>query len=409
MRSLCGRSIFVKSESNHKPRVLIYAAFALSVLLLLFVGKFIWTSYQHAGSPGDDRPSFDSEELSKRDRRYLERLRKPPLSCDEVVEVLRREKGINTQELYDMVSWYVSRGSEDVTRQLIANLPHEIELLLPEETNGTFIERTTKCKYMGPLITAWVGQERLGRLLHRELLKYSADEKTDPHLIYLLIESIYDNDENGNETYRFRLFADDMLAYIRICSNYLDWPTITEYAERMMIAYPWYPSFSLLQEVLQFAQDESPEAAYEMYMRRFRENYHKDAGSLVDLNDPNRFYRVESEFKGWCSENVTGRTLVYNVSSDAAAIGIPYVEKVVFVSRDGTDITSDCAVAGGHVMIIPLKQAEVIELKYKIHVTQSWWPCPVHLDEDWTVLRYMEHGKGQSSPIAAPNVPAGSN
>ncbi|GAI70264.1 unnamed protein product [marine sediment metagenome] len=49
------------------------------------------------------------------------------------------------------------------------------------------------------------------------------------------------------------------------------------------------------------------------------------------------------------------------------------VEKIISVLRDGENITHLCHVISENIMTIPLKEAEVIELKYRVNVSPHWW------------------------------------
>ena len=79
-------------------------------------------------------------------------------------------------------------------------------------------------------------------------------------------------------------------------------------------------------------------------------------------------------------EDVSGRLIIYDVNVPDALIGVPDVDKIVSVERDGEDVTGLCMIRDYRLMedlmVIPLRQAPVVKLDYKIHVTHKWWPGP---------------------------------
>ena|GEM_PF-6898009 len=351
--------------------ILIFLVVALGILCVVLGAMLLWMARQNISEGEQDY--FDAN--IGRLRRSLKGIPKPRLDSMELAALLKEDGCIRSREVYDMARWYVYHANEDVIRQLIANLANEVELRLPEETHSTLITSNWRCGYIAPLVGFCPSPKHLGRILHRELLGYSADSKTDPHLIYLIMECIHDNDKNDDYWRSRHFFCDDMLAYIRIYANYKEWPTVTEYAARAIRMYPsdWFDN-DTMNEVLQLARREDSEAAYGLYMQRFRGNHHTALGYLADLNDPNTFYEADATFQGWCSEDVRGTTRVYDVTSGTAVAGIPYVQKIVQVLRDGADITSQCVLTPENVMKVPLKAGKVVDLEYKVHVTHAWSP-----------------------------------
>ncbi len=370
---------------DHKAKLTIvtYSVVVLSFACVALTSALIWTI---CGSPRDDNDSTTVREaagLTESDRQYLDSLPRPPVGSQGLVSLLRKDKMIKTQETYDWVCWHVYRGNVDVIRQLIANLPYEKEVVLPEENGGTLVSLSFKTDFHGPLLPAWIGPHTLGPILHRELLRHTANKETDPHLIFLLIEEIEICDEIMREGwYTLQMQADDMLACLRIYAHYPQWPTLLSSAERMILSMGPYDrwDYDTMQEVLETAQQEGAEPAYSMYLERFHTNSHKSEGELGDLRHPGTSLRVENTFRGWCSEDVSGQLIVYDVNVPDAIIGMPHVDKIVSVLRNDEDITDRCVITDYRLMedlmVIPLRQASVVKIDYKIHVTHKWWPGP---------------------------------
>lgn len=316
-----------------------------------------------------------SEEESDWDaewRVYLDGLEPPKLYPEEVAKLLEKQKTIKTKQLYDMVNWYVNEENATVIKQVIANLRFEKKVSLPEERSpkakGVIYYGTGS--YPVPLWSA--DNVNIIPICRGELLRYATSRDTDPHFIYDLMEILPRN--SSKNRFFERVFHDDILAYLRIYANYKGWPTIRESAKRSITDYPCgWNSWDTLNEVFKIADEEGAERAYELYIQRYQSNYQTRSSEFRDRNDPKKKYKYESVFQGWSSENVNGRTQVYNVDSDQVVIGIPNVQKMILVLRDGEDITSICKVTPKNVLMIPLKVGKVVELQYKIHVTHRWW------------------------------------
>lgn len=327
----------------------------------------------------EEKTGTTTEELRAKQLEHVKSLERPKLTGKEVASILKREKGIRTQELYDMVDWYVYHGDRDVIRQVLANRQFEMKITLPRVSSSeggvTTTDYTVYEGYQGP---SW-GTD-IERLIHRqEIHKYAANKDTDPHFIsYLLrIGVTFDTEEYRNR-YAQQLFYDDILAYLRIYVNYKDWPTIRGDVEYEITHYPCgWRDWHTIKEVLKIAEEQGAEPAYELYMQRYRSNYQKFSSITRDLYEWKKkiykSYECESVFQGWSSENLKAEMRVYNVDSDKAVIGIKHVEKIISILRDGEDITHLCHLTPENVMTIPLKAAEVIELKYKISVGPQWW------------------------------------
>ena len=327
----------------------------------------------------EEKTGTTTEELRAKQLEHVKSLERPKLTGKEVASILKREKGIRTQELYDMVDWYVYHGDRDVIRQVLANRQFEMKITLPRVSSSeggvTTTDYTVYEGFQGP---SW-GTD-IERLIHRqEIHKYAANKDTDPHFIsYLLrIGVTFDTEEYRNR-YAQQLFYDDILAYLRIYVNYKDWPTIRGDVEYEITHYPCgWRDWHTIKEVLKIAEEQGAEPAYELYMQRYRSNYQKFSSITRDLYEWKKkiykSYECESVFQGWSSENLKAEMRVYNVDSDKAVIGIKHVEKIISILRDGEDITHLCHLTPENVMTIPLKAAEVIELKYKISVGPQWW------------------------------------
>ena len=327
----------------------------------------------------EEKTGTTTEELRAKQLEHVKSLERPKLTGKEVAAILKREKGIRTQELYDMVDWHVYYGDIDVIRQVLANRQFEMKITLPRvprsEGGVTTTDYTVYEGYQGP---SW-GTD-IERLIHcQEFHKYAANKDTDPHFIsYLLRIGVTFSTEEYRNRYAQQLFYDDILAYLRIYVNYKNWPTIKEDVKYKITRYPCgWRDWNTIDEVLKIAEEQGAEPAYELYMQRYRSNYQKFSSITRDLYEWKKkiykSYECESVFQGWSSENLKAEMRVYNVDSDKAVIGIKHVEKIISILRDGEDITHLCHLTPENVMTIPLKAAEVIELKYKISVGPQWW------------------------------------
>lgn len=327
----------------------------------------------------EEKTGTTTEEWWTKRLEYLKSLEQPKLTGKEVAAILKREKGIRTQELYDMADWYVYHGDRDVIRQVLANRQFEMKITLPRVSSSeggvTTTDYTVYEGYNGP---SW-GTD-IENLIHRqEIHKYAANKDTDPHFIdFLLGIGVTFDTEEYRSRYSQQLFYDDILAYLRTYVNYKDWPTIKEDSEYRITHYPCgWRDWDTIKEVLKIAEEEGVEPAYNLYMERYRSNYQKFSSIIRDLSAWKKkiykSYECESVFQGWSSENLKAEMRVYNVNSEEAVIGIKHVEKMISVLRDGEDITYLCHLTPENLMTIPLKSGEVIEVKYRINVDPEWW------------------------------------
>lgn len=358
----------------------------ISVVILAVSAYYLssWISlfpvyYNHLTNWWEEKTGTTTEEWRAKRLEHLKSLEKPKLTGKEIAAILKKEKGIRTQELYDMVDWYVYHGDRDVIRQVLANRKFEMKITLPRvsisEGGVITTDYTVYEGYNGP---SW-GTD-IERLIHRqEFHKYAANKDTDPHFFdYLLGIGVTFNTKEYRNRYAQQLFYDDILAYLRIYVNYKDWPTIKEDAEYEITHYPCgWRDWHTIKEVLKIAEEEGVEPAYNLYMERYRSNYQKFSSIIRDLNAWKKkiykSYECESVFQGWSSENLKAEMRVYNVDSNEAVIGIRHVEKIISVLRDGEDITHLCHVTPENVMTIPLRAAELIKLKYRVNVSPQWW------------------------------------
>lgn len=235
-------------------------------------------------------------------RKYYQSLPKPVLSSDFVVFQMSDQKGLllEQEQLIKAVEWYVYHGDQNVIKQLVANLPFEVELNLPEESETStsiFIRDTVGKSYsilqnhwgnshMMPNVPAGV-LTQISPVLHEELHRFAVD-KPSPHLIYLIMELISYNEPHveqlvsvsgehyiysdegsffdNTDWYTEELVCRDVLAYLRIYVNYKDWPTIREQVERSFHHYPgnWLDS-AVMRKLLRVADEKGPEVAYELF------------------------------------------------------------------------------------------------------------------------------------------------
>jgi len=303
-------------------------------------------------------------------RAYLEKLKPPKLTGKEVAELLEKEKVIKTQELYDMANWYVREEDEMVIRQLIANYQFQMTVSLPEERGGK--SSTIVCHASGRYLVPLGSTRTATQIWHHELLKYAESKDTNPRFIYFIMRNMPVNDR---KTWFFeQVFRDDILSYLRIYANYKSWPTIRDEIKDCLTRYRCgWRDWDTIDEVLKTADEEGPKQAYDLFMRRYQDNYRHFSGTFHDFKDRAKTYKYEAEVRGWCSENIESITRIYNVDSEGTIIVIPGIRKIHSVLRDGNNITSVCELRPENDMIIPLEPAQVTELRYTISITPAWW------------------------------------
>jgi hypothetical protein len=357
-------------------RVIIISLLVLAGILLAFgvaVLRLGPIGYRHACQWWEEKTEATTEEWQARRLAHLRKMEQPKLSGKEVAALLREQKGIYTQELYDMADWYVYHGDADVIRQVLVNRQYEMKTTLPEESGGPFVS-TDYTIYDGHNGPYWNTDAEI-LIHHQELHRYAANKDSDPHSIYYVLGHCrWFNSEDYNLYYGQLLFYDDILAYLRVYANYKEWPTIRSMCERGITEYPCvWRDLSTIEEVLKIADEKGAEPAHRLYMQRYSDNYQKQIGNIRDHKDRAKIYEYESTFRGWSSENIRGETRVYKVDSEDAVIGIRNVERILLVLRDGEDITELCGLTAENVMTIPLKAAETVELEYRIGVTPVWW------------------------------------
>jgi len=364
---------FMKATSS---RIIVISLLVLGTLLLVFAAEtlpLVPIGYRRTLQWWGEKTRTTTEECRAKRLMHLRKMERPKLSGKQVAALLKQEKVIKTQELYDMADWYVYHGNADVIRQVLANRQFEMKITLPEERGGFSIstDYTIANGRNGP---RWNTDTEI-LIHHQELHRHAADKDTDPHFIYYLLRgNRWFNSEDYNVYYGQLLFCDEILAYLRIFANCKDWPTIRSLCERAIIEYPCvWRDWSTIDEVLKMAEEKGAEPAYRLYMQRYHDSYQRRTGEIGEHNDRSKMYKYESVFRGWSSENLRAETRIYNVDSDEAVIGIRNVEKILSVLQDGEDITELCTLTPQNVMTIPLKRARVVELEYRISVTPRWW------------------------------------
>jgi len=320
-----------------------------------------WWDEKTEGPPG----TWEAEH-----RMYLESLEAPRLTAKEVAELLRKEKVVKTQELYDMVNWYVNEGDENVIRQVIANRRYEMKVILPEEREDK--SSTIVCHASGQYLVPLWNTEAITRIYHYELHRYAATRGTDPHFIYFLMCNMPVNDRRS--WFFEQVFHDDILTYLRIYVKYKSWPTIRSLAKENIVDYRcgWL-DFATIEEVLKLADEKGAEPAYALYMQRYRDNYRRFSGQLNDCNNWGKKYRYESICRGWSSDKVQCVIRVYNVEPNGAIIGIRNIRGAASVVVAGEDITKLCSLTKENVLQIPLQAGDKIEITLELKVTPGWW------------------------------------
>ena len=228
---------------------------------------------------------------AKEKLRHYENLPVPKLSPEEVVKEMRNQGGLplGNRELGEMVEYHVYWGDQAVITQLVANLPFEVELELPEEsTYGTSVWlRDVKGKSLSILRNEFQLLKHISPALHQEFHSRAPSEP-DPHLIYLIMALIVGNDRNvmrpENDPnyiegggayfdipwYTSKSVAADVLAYVHVYVRFRDWPTIRGSVESRFCHYPgdWL-DWRIMREILRLADEKGVEAAYEAFLEWF--------------------------------------------------------------------------------------------------------------------------------------------
>jgi hypothetical protein len=261
------------------------------IVSLYFVAPWFPLVYTYLADWWEARQ--EREPTVKEMRKYYENLPEPKLTSEAVITQMVKQKGLlrNNPGLIKMVEWYVYHGDKQVIKQLIANLPFEVELSLPEEREkGMSLRgRDTVGKSFFILQNKWGLLKNVSSVLHEELHRYAA-VKADVHLIYLIIRLIGCNDplvkrsendvhyiEGGGvyhdiDWYTEDLVQRDVLAYLRIYVNYKNWPTVRDTIVSIFVHYPgdWLHS-SIMRDVLSVADEKGVEAAYELFLKQGEE------------------------------------------------------------------------------------------------------------------------------------------
>jgi len=179
-------------------------------------------------------------------RRYYENLPAPGFTSEQVIAQMKEQKGLlrGNTKLIKQVEWYVYLGDKRVIKQLVANLPFEVDLILPSEQNNfKMIFKDTIGKSLSilgnssgkntfemicndstwesyrnfrngwdPDVNNWYPKSysysvisqlphitrglliHISPVLHEELHQQAANEITDPNFIYLLLKLIESNE-----------------------------------------------------------------------------------------------------------------------------------------------------------------------------------------------------------------------
>ena len=133
--------------------------------------------------------------------------------------------------------------------------------------------------------------------------------------------------------------------------------------------------YETMEEAFKIADTDGVETAYKLYMEGYMKNCQKSGGEIQDYNHKGKYYKYESMYQGWSSEDFQGTIRIYDVNSSDSAIGIAFVENILSVLCNGKDITSDCYLVPypADRMIIPLEQSEINIIEFRIDVTCQWW------------------------------------
>jgi hypothetical protein len=309
----------------------------------------------------------------------LKSLPQPKLNENEVIEFLKNQKNIKTQELYDASAWYVMDGSKRVIKQLINNLRYAMIAELPEDKENNSKKTSPVIRTQGRYLPPLPPTEVVVRLFHWEFHKYAESAETEPHFIYYLARSILGKMRLTDEMrYYQQIFYDDIFAFLKIYVNYRNWPSIRELIKNNITNYPCgWSDRETIEEVLRIADSQGVEPAFELYTERYKNNYQKSYLKMKVYEKIKeycyKFHRAESIFTGWSSEEVKCKTLVYDVDSNDAKLGMDFIKKIISVKRNGKDITPLCQLTDENIMFVPLQAQEVVEIEYIVSVTPVWW------------------------------------
>ncbi|MHC4574076.1 MAG: hypothetical protein ACYS76_08085 [Planctomycetota bacterium] len=388
-------------------RKIVFRALATAAVVLLATAVYYRDSWipvvykSFAAWYRKEAPEPTFEQQREKRRAYYQSLREPQLAIEELIAQMKREKGLRDLEVRRAVEWYLcdpnskisvevartgDANSADIAqkvnmyyndqkqliRQLVENLHFEVEVTLPEETKYGPTNRVDNGWSYEILLNRYSLLRGINEVLYEKLHEYSVTA-ADPRFIHLLLDlkRRRSKESSDNRGIRYK----DMMAFLRIYAKYKDWSSIRERVKGDILHYPGeWGDYHAIQQILEIADTKGAPAASQLYLKRYKGNYHHSLYYAHDPESVNKMYVGHHTFEGWPGERqVKGTIRFYNVDSKNVCIKLRNAEKVHSVLRNGVDISSLCSTKPSDIVLIPLDAAELVEIEYSISVKPEWW------------------------------------
>jgi hypothetical protein len=331
------------------------------------------------------------------------RVQRPPdKSVLKLIEEIKANKGLYSQDNAEMVEWYLENlgvtyrtdpleGRQvhleklALAVQLVANLEYEYTVKLPTQA-GAY---GTSCYDRGRSHT--ILQHGCGQLpivheaISRVLWEMARREpRPSPASVFPLLElANYElrppyPSEQHTWTYL------DVLAYLRIYVRYQDAPFIREYVSRMINDYNWSRDLimlpgerSFLAGICDIADRQTPEAAAAAYMQRAARNHRYLYGLMGDVNQPSKPYFMEAMWEGWPGEFLTGTLTVKDANTPSPVIGLKHIRKVIEVVVNDAKVLNWSLDPNSHMLTVPIPSGQQAVVHVKVDVLPEYWETTV--------------------------------
>jgi hypothetical protein len=327
------------------------------------------------------------------------RIQRPPAKgVLQLVEDMKAQGGLYSQDDARMVEWYLEnlgmtcraglseRNQVHLEKlalavQLVSNLEHEYTVKLPTQVG----ENWTGASDLGKSHTI-LRRSGEPRLVLREAVSRAlwqmarAEPKSPAERIFPLLELVRPELSPPYVSERTGWTYLDVLAYLRIYVRYQDTPFIREYVSEMVMNYNWPRDILMLRtekdfvaKVLNEADQEGPEAAASLYMRRLGHNMRNIYGYTGDVNQPGKPYHVEATWEGWPGESLTGILTIKDANAPSPVIGLKHVRKVVEVAVNDVRVLNWSLDLSTHMLTVPIPSGEKAMVHVKVDVLPEYW------------------------------------
>lgn len=229
-----------------------------------------------------------------KDLKYYDNLPVPKLTSNEVIDIMKNNKGLYSadKELFKSVEYYVYHSNKEVIRQLINNLPFEIEVKFPKDPNHISLRTYYKGVSTNILANKSGLLTAISPVMHEELYR-NAFLKNNEFMVYFIMGFIADNDEdierpdndpdysksviNNGRYYDIPFYTQetvdrDIMSLLKIYENYQSSPIILMAIKSHIAHYPgnWLVfgperKVNIMWNILTLAKEEGAEKAFEMY------------------------------------------------------------------------------------------------------------------------------------------------